>query len=391
MDCRQLVRLIPDLDRKTALALRIVTLLPELYRELPFDSRQTAAIADVAVGAKPSNMRFCEAPRFELALSVARAVGLENIDVAGGCYGFSSERVDRLCRAALSRPGNTDILRLAKPTRAYWMLAIKSTPLLLCRLPGFVEGSMTHAADICKEAGTLAPYEFFSEDLRSDSLLAGHLLQLGATFQPPSHFNFLKHVLFAPTRAFTAAALEACADGLQYAALGSYTRQAAMRCVERNGMMLRFSVFKDLEVCSAAVGQNGLALRYCPEFRDELQFKALEQTPVAVRFADRDNPAVVHAAMPTFIQLFGVSELVTEHDLICAVRDEPDFVKYIPHEDHTPGIAQYATPRFLHPFFRPKRTNAKETPMEAFIRMNDVQCHYFEDYFCKIKSKLKLK
>ena len=378
MDCRNIIRVVPEMERRPKFVLHVMKRKPELYRELPFTMRQIPDIAEAAIGADPNNVRYCDSPSFDLAIAVASKIGLRNLDIDT----YSAEERLQLYDAAFRIPGNTDILRVQRPSRKHWMIAIKATPVLMCRIPRFDADNVNDILDVCKESKSFGIYENLSENLRSDALLTSHLMALQTELK--TSFNFLRWMLCKPSRKFTAAALASCPQGLKYAGIGDYEYHDALSCVQRDGMMLKFvpSAFFTADMCAAAVAQNGLALRFCRHFRRNLdvQLAAIEQNKLAVEFADRTNPIIVHKAMPFYVEKYGVDEHVLMSDLVAAVKKDPNWLKYIPHEDHTPTLAALGNHKYVHPFYRDDEENdvLEESLLRKFIRITGLKVSVFD-------------
>lgn len=386
MDCRNFVRVIPNLEARFELALRIVQKMPELYRELPFRCRQLIKIARVAILAEPTNAKYCEAPPFDAALVAAKKNGLRDI---ADLSVYSDDERKQLYNAAFTIKGNTDILGVNRHRgfnnlpRKYWMIAIKATPLLLCRVPNVDAESVSDILKVCEESKSFGIYEHLSEAMRSDKLLASHLLTMQVQYK--TSFNFLRWTLCKPAKPFTVAALQTCAQGLRYAGIGDYDYSDALSCVERDGLLLECVPVDcvTFEMCAKAVAQNGLALKYCLQFRDNLriQLLAVRQNKEAIVWADRSNALVVHEAMPLYVKKYGVDANVAMSDLVDAVKDDPDFLEHIPKEDHTPALVCHGNKKFAHPFFQDdvsKREFAGETLLSKFITSSNVDVASFD-------------
>lgn len=357
MDCRSLVRVLPWDDyhdaESQALAQAVVRRLPELFRELPRALRECGAVASVAVGLLPKNIEMCEHPilTYEMVETVVKETGLRHLGYTLD-LDFTEGQKTKLYETALKIPGNTDIIRMHEPTRKQWLLAVKSTPVLMCRIPfSFDPSSVNDVVQLCKDSQSVAVYEELSEDMRSDQILAAHLLQL--QLQLDLNFNFLQFILFKPSFEFTVLALQTCPAGLKYAGAGDYSRADALDCVQSDGMLLQYSRYKDDEMCMAAVTQNGLALQHVPspELKLKLQLAAIRQNKTAVQWADRSNPAVVEMAMPEYVKLYGVDDKVSAASLVRATKEDPDFLRHVKAEDQTLELARLGTHEYVADFY----------------------------------------
>jgi hypothetical protein len=353
MDCRSLVRLLPWDDyndvESQALAQAVVRRLPELFRELPRALRECDAVASVAVYLLPKNIEMCEHPTLQMVETVVKESGLCHVGYTLDDMDFTEGQKTKLYETALKIPGNTDIIRMHEPTREQWLVAVKSTPVLMCRFPNFDPNCVNDVIQLCNDSQSVAVYEELGEDMRSDSFLAAHLLQLQLDLG--LNFNFLQFILFKPSLEFTVLALKTCPAGLKYAGAGDYSRADALDCVQRDGMLLQYSRYKDDELCMAAVTQNGLALQHVPSPELSLQLAAIRQNKTAVQWADISNSAIVEMAMPEYVKLYGVDEKVSAASLVRATKEDPDFLQYVKAEDQTLELARLGTHEYIADFY----------------------------------------
>lgn len=367
MDTRLLVELLPRAT--TDLALHVIGNDPKRFCVFRHDIRNDPAVALLAVRLYNPNIEYVDQP-----LTMAL---LETVAVTSGLVNVPEDERPRLAHKfdeILARKGNVDIFRIEEPTRAQWLIAARATPILASRVPGAdltTADGVLAMADACRDVGF---YRYLSEELREDRLLAHALLQKQlAVFH--SDFNFLDHILFKPSRTFTVGCMRSCPRSIQTAA--EYDEATALFCMRSDGLLLRHSLITTLDVCRAAVTQNGAALAFCPpHIARRLQVLAVTVTKAAIQYApDKHSYAMMELAMPEYLLLEGAAK-IPEILLRDHVARDPILLRHVEYKYQTPELVEVGDKKYANPALvtgnNTGNTGNTGSKMDRFISENGI-------------------